>query len=141
MMSAARLEELLFRSQAPDGSSARIRRGPLPYPLIAAILSQRSCWGHVKVNLSEREPGPAAECLNKGMSRAFLKEADGERWRPPPESAKYLVFTGRDRLELDRNPVYSDDDLVGALRWLDGRSRGYYQLRSQDGQLLAEIPG
>lgn len=68
------------------------------------------------------------------MSRAFVKEDGGERWTPPPAPARYrLLWQGPGGAET----VYQTDDLLGALRWLAGRDRPGFELRDQDGTLLA----
>lgn len=68
------------------------------------------------------------------MSRAFVKEDGGERWTPPTAPARYrLLWQGPGGAET----VYQTDDLLGALRWLQERDRPGFELRDQDGALLA----
>jgi hypothetical protein len=68
------------------------------------------------------------------MSRAFVKEDGGEAWTPPPSSPRYrLLWQGPDGPE----PVHDTDDLLDALRWLSARDRPGFELRDQDGALLA----
>jgi|GEM_PF-3455269 len=73
------------------------------------------------------------------MSRAFVKETDGERWQPPARTSEFTVHWGPNARHAEREAVYRADDLVAALRWLAARHAGYYQLRDSTGRLLAEV--
>lgn len=70
------------------------------------------------------------------MSRAFVKEDGGEAWTPPlpgTPRAYRLVWRGPGGPETLRET----DDLLDALRWLSARDRPGFELRDQDGALLA----
>ncbi|GAA5513235.1 hypothetical protein Dcar01_01961 [Deinococcus carri] len=70
------------------------------------------------------------------MSRAFVKEDGGERWTPPALPRSYrLVWSGPGGPET----VHQTDDLLEALRWLAARDRPGFELRDQDGALLATL--
>ncbi|PTA67960.1 hypothetical protein [Deinococcus arcticus] len=71
------------------------------------------------------------------MSRAFVREDEGERWQPPsPRRAYRIVWRG----EAAQAPevVRETDDLIEALRWLQARDqRHLFELRDGQGVLLA----
>ncbi|AWT34459.1 hypothetical protein [Deinococcus arenae] len=69
------------------------------------------------------------------MSRAFVKENEGERWTPPPAPRAYRVlWTG----DPDAPEVLKEtDDLLEALRWMQARDRREFELRDGRGALLA----
>lgn len=70
------------------------------------------------------------------MSRAFVKEDGGERWTPPTTPRRYrLLWQGPGGPET----VHQTDDLLDALRWLTARDRPGFELRDQDGALLATL--
>ncbi|MVN87891.1 hypothetical protein GO986_14105 [Deinococcus sp. HMF7620] len=70
------------------------------------------------------------------MSRAFVKEDEGERWQAPPPLRAYRILWPGD---LGRPPevVKETDDLLDAMRWLRGRDRSNFELRDEQGVLLA----
>ncbi|GHF46220.1 hypothetical protein HNQ07_002369 [Deinococcus metalli] len=67
------------------------------------------------------------------MSRAFVKEDDGNRWEAPPTARAYRVLWRGERPEVMRET----DDLLDALRWLSARQRPGFELRDRAGVLLA----
>lgn len=70
------------------------------------------------------------------MSRAFVKEDGGERWTPPAAARAYrLVWRGPGGPET----VRETDDLLDALHWLETRGRPGFELRGDDGALLATM--
>ncbi|UBV42832.1 hypothetical protein LAJ19_00960 [Deinococcus taeanensis] len=69
------------------------------------------------------------------MSRAFVKEDEGERWTPPTRPGTYrVIWTG----DPDATEVLKEtDDLLEALRWMTTRNRREFELRDAHGALLA----
>lgn len=70
-----------------------------------------------------------------GMSRAFVKEDEGERWTPPAAPRAYRVvwtgYTGQPEV------MKETDDLLEALRWIGSRDRREFEIRDGRGVLLA----
>ncbi|MBZ9712514.1 hypothetical protein [Deinococcus multiflagellatus] len=71
------------------------------------------------------------------MSRAFVREDEGERWQPPaPRRAYRIVWRGHETQPPE--VVRETDDLLDALRWLQTRDqRHLFELRDGHGVLLA----
>lgn len=70
-----------------------------------------------------------------GMSRAFVKEDEGERWTAPAAPRAYRVvwtgYTGQPEV------MKETDDLLEALRWMGSRDRREFEIRDLRGVLLA----
>lgn len=71
------------------------------------------------------------------MSRAFVKESDGEPWTAPETPLAYrVIWTGTpDHPEVLRET----DDLLDALHWLSARPQPGFELRDAQGTLLAVL--
>ncbi|AFZ66600.1 hypothetical protein [Deinococcus peraridilitoris] len=73
------------------------------------------------------------------MSRAFVKDANDERWQPPEQAAEFAVYVEEDRGRFTPSPVRRGDDLIELLRWASAQPRGSYQVRDRLGRPLADV--
>ncbi|WP_291429422.1 hypothetical protein [Deinococcus sp.] len=69
------------------------------------------------------------------MSRAFVKEGEGDRWSPPTTPRAYrVVWTG---YATEPEVIKETDDLLEALNWMGSRDRREFEIRDAAGVLLA----
>lgn len=89
------------------------------------------------MNASERSAHPhvMTSAQTGGMSRAFVKEDEGERWSPPTAPRTYrILWTG---YGTEPEVMKETDDLLEALTWMGSRDRREFEIRDAAGVLLA----
>ncbi len=70
------------------------------------------------------------------MSRAFVKEDEGQKWEAPAQARQYRVlWAGSGNADILRE----GNDLLELLRWVAARPHGQFEVRGQDGTLLATV--